>query len=100
MHVPVICDVVAGNVGFSLYTSYISGESKFAVVGIHFLECLFIFFLHELCEVGPGGQSLTTVQDVDHFSEAVIFNHQQRPHVSDKHVEDTIRQDSVLLWCT
>ncbi len=45
-------------------------------------------------------QSVTRVQGVDHFSEAVIFNHRQRPHVSDEHVEDTIRQDSGLLWCT
>ncbi len=59
-----------------------------------------MFSLHELCEVSPGGQSVTRVQGVDHFSEAVIFNHRQRPHVSDEHVEDTIRQDSGLLWCT
>ncbi len=45
-------------------------------------------------------QSVTRVQGVDHFSEAIIFNHRQRPHVSDEHVEDTIRQDSGLLWCT
>lgn len=45
-------------------------------------------------------QSVTRVQGVDHFSEAIIFNHRHRPHVSDEHVEDTICQDSGLLWCT
>ncbi len=57
-------------------------------------------FRHFALQCKNVSMSVTRVQGVDHFSEAVIFNHRQRPHVSDEHVEDTIRQDSGLLWCT
>lgn len=94
LHVPVICNAVAGNskTSFSGYICpYISCESKISVVcaycSLSFLECPIIFSVHELYEMGPSGKRVTTIQDGDHCSGALIFDHRQRLHGGGDHFE-------------